>query len=127
MRTMLLTYPEWDITLDAAGNLALAPTTVDGREVGDAYAQAQDAASAIRLFQGELWFDTNQGIPYWQQILGKVPAISLMTTYFEQAALMVPGVVQSRAFIATIDNANRRVTGQVQIINDRGVGAAASF
>lgn len=127
MRTLLLTYPEWDLTLDASGNIALAPTTVDGRDVGDAYAQAQDAASAIRLFQGELLYDTSQGIPYWQKILGKVPSVSLMTTYFEKAALTVPGVVQARAFIASIDNVNRRVTGQVQIMNEDGVGAAATF
>lgn len=125
MRTLLLTYPDWDITLDSKGDIALAPQEVNGRPVGDAYAQAQDAASAIRLFQGELQYDTEQGIPYWEQILGRLPNVPLMTAYFERAALTVPGVAQARAFIDSV--ADRRVTGQVQIINSEGVGAAAAF
>ncbi len=115
MKTMLLDA-NWDITLDASGNLALA---------SDPYSQAQDAASAIRLFRGELQYDTAQGIPYWQEILGKLPPIALMKTKFEQAALTVPGVVSALCLIDSI--ADRDVTGQVQITNTVGKSARARF
>lgn len=124
MKTILLT-PDWDITLDKSGNIALAPTLFDGQDVGDAYAQAQDAASEIKLFRGELYYDTNRGIPYWQEILGYNPSVPLMTAKFAAAALLVPGVVASRAFIQNM--IDRQVNGQVQITNDLNVAARVNF
>ena len=56
MKTLLLDQTTWDLTLDANNNIALA---------AEPYAFAQDAASAIRLFQGELWYDTTRGVPYF--------------------------------------------------------------
>ncbi len=84
--TMLLDVGAWDLCLDAAGNIAMASAP---------YARAQDVASAIRLFQGELWYD--------------------VATYFEQqmvaAALRVPGVVSAQCSISAING--RTLTGQV--------------
>jgi len=107
MKTLLLDVDTWDLVLDQAGNLALA---------SDPYSQAQDAASAIRLFRGELQYDVNQGIPYWQEILGHLPPLALMKAKFEQAALTVPGVISALCVIDSV--ANREVTGQVQITDE---------
>ena len=49
--SLLLVTDAWDICLDAAGNIALATPP---------YATAQSVANAIRLFQGELFFDVRQ-------------------------------------------------------------------
>jgi hypothetical protein len=114
--TLLLDPATWDLMVDAYGNIAMARGS---------YALAQDAASAIKLFQAELWYDVNQGIPYWQQILGYYPPISLMKAKFVAAALTVPGVVSAQCFISNITL--RQVNGQVQIKDANGVLGVASF
>lgn len=117
MKTMLLDTVGWDVVLDAYGNIAVAT---------EPYQLAQDAASAIRLFLGELWYDTTQGVPYWSLILGKSPPpLALMKSQFEGAAKTVPGVVAAKAFIASV--ADRRVTGQIQVTDVEGRITAADF
>ena len=116
MDTILLDTVAWDLVVDADGNIAVA---------SNPYSLAQDAASAIRLFQGELWFDTTLGVPYFQDILGKTPPLSLIKAKFVEAAKTVPGVVEAVCFITGITD--RRLTGQVQITDTFGVISAASF
>lgn len=95
--TLLLDTLIWDLVLDINGNIAKA---------SQPYAPAQDAASAIRLFQGELWYDTTQGIPYWTQIFGvSPPPIQLMKSDFNNAARSVPGVVGSTCFLTMAGSA----------------------
>lgn len=114
--TLLLDTINWDLCVDANGNIAVA---------GEPYSLAQDAASAIRLFQGELWYDTTQGVPYWGQILGQWPPVAVMKAAFISAALTVPGVVSAQCFINTVTH--RVVTGQVQVTGASGVVGTTSF
>lgn len=114
--TLLLDRSTWDLVLDVSGNIAVA---------SDPYSLAQDAASAIKLFQGELWYDTSQGIPYFQQILGQAPHFSYMKAQFIKAALTVPGVVAAQVFISGFQD--RIISGQVQVTNQVGVIASARF
>jgi hypothetical protein len=79
---------------------------------------AQDAASAIRLFQGELWYDVSQGVPYFQQVLGKQPPLSVLKNAFATAATSVPNVKSAQTFISAINN--RGVVGQVQLTTTAG-------
>lgn len=117
MNTLLLDTVTWDCVVDVEGNIAVA---------SDPYSLAQDAASAMRLFQGELWYDTAQGIPYWSQILGETPPLSLVRAYLNTAALTVPGVASAQTFISSFTQ--RQITGQVQISDESGqVVAAAGF
>ena len=116
MKTLLLRPDTWDLVIDAAGNIALAD---------DPYSLAQDAASAIKLFLGELWYDTTQGVPYFQEIFGRPPNVSLMKAKFAAAALTVPGIVSATVFITSI--AGRTVTGQVQVMSSSGQTQAANF
>ena len=53
--TLLLDLTNWDLVLDVNGNIAIARPP---------YALAQDAASAVKTFQGECYYDTTLGIPY---------------------------------------------------------------
>lgn len=116
MRTLLLDRTTWDLVVDVTGNIAVA---------SDPYSQAQDAASAIKLFEGELYYDTTKGLPYWSQILGHSPPVNYMKAKFIAAARAVPGVTAARCFLAAITL--RTVTGQVQITNAAGETSAASF
>lgn len=103
--TILLDTETWDYTVDAAGNWALA---------SEPYSLAQDVASAIRLFQGELYYDTTQGIPYRKKILGMSPPLTVFQEYMVQAALTVPDVVSAECIITHYDFATRDLQGQVQ-------------
>lgn len=102
--TLSLDPMAWDLTVDAHGNIA----TVSGIQQ-----LAQDAASACRLFLGELWFDTSQGVPYWQQFLGVLPPQSLVTAKLTAAALGVPGVNKASITITTFTA--RTVRGYVTV------------
>lgn len=115
MNTLLLNRDNWDLCLDTAGNIALAT---------DPYSQVQDVASSIRLFRGELWYDTAQGIPYFEQILGQAPPIEFMRDQFERRALTVPGVVSATAYL-TFDAQARVIGGQVQFRTSNGVTQTA--
>jgi hypothetical protein len=116
VRTLLLDTATWDLVLDVNGNIAVA---------SEPYSLAQDAASAIKTFLGEVWYDTTQGVPYFEQILGKPPNVELMKAKFAQAAMTVPGVASAIVFISSIKG--RTVTGQVQITSTSGKRAAANF
>lgn len=114
--TLLLDRTTWDLVVDLAGNIAKA---------SEPYALAQDAASAIKLFQGELWYDTSLGIPYWDQILGKPPPIALMKEKFVQAALTVPNVIAAKVTITSF--INRIIRGKVEVTDINGVISSAGF
>ena len=111
---------DWDLTVDEAGNIAVLSD-----DLPDPLGLAQDAASAIRLFQGELWYDTTQGIPYFARILGKRPAVALLKAYFVAAAKTVPGVRSATCFIDSVTD--RGLRGQVQVTNADGNTATAAF
>lgn len=116
MKTVFLNPNTWDLVLDRSGNIAVA---------SDPYSQAQDAASAIRTFQGEVYYDTTLGVPYWQQILGRFPPAALLKAHFVRAALTVPGVVKARCFLASLDK--RTLRGQVQVTNSAGLPSYLGF
>jgi len=116
MQTLLLDTDDWDLSIDASGNIAVA---------SEPLSMAQDAASAIRTFSGEVYFDTTLGIPYFSQILGYAPPVSLMKAYFNQAAMQVPDVISAKTFITNWQD--RIVNGQVQITDFSGSVTAAGF
>jgi hypothetical protein len=109
MNTLLLDRTIWDLVLDARGNIAVA---------SNPYAIAQDVASAIKTFAGEVWYDNRKGIPYFDKVLGKAPPIAYYKAKCAAVALTVPEVVQARCIITSV--ADRTLTGQIQIIDKQG-------
>jgi hypothetical protein len=116
MRTLLLDQTTWDLVIDASGDIAVA---------SDPYSVAQDAASAMRTFLGEVYYDTTQGVPYWQQILGQGPPLSLVKAKLVAAALTVPDTAAARCVISSFES--RVVSGQVQITTSSGQQQVAAF
>ncbi len=116
MNTLLLDTVAWDLVLDASGNIAMAQPP---------YAVAQDVASAIRTFQGELWYDTTQGVPYFQQLLQPGVTTAQIANAMDQAALTVPGVVSANTAITEISG--REVSGQVQFTTSDNVVTTINF
>jgi hypothetical protein len=116
MTSLALDPTTWDLTVDTSGNIA---TVTGGTQL------AQDAANAIRLFLGELYYDTTQGLPYFQQILGKMPPLATVKAQMVAAALSVVGVVTAVVFITGLTN--RKMSGQVQITDATGAVFVAIF
>lgn len=107
--TLYLDPRSWDLTLDAAGNIAMA---------SEPYSLAQDVASAIRTFLGECYYDTTLGIDYFRDILAAPPPLELYRAKCIAAALAVPGVADAKVFFTGIDN--RKLIGQAQITSTSG-------
>lgn len=117
--TLLLDRTYWDLVIDSSANIAMASPS---------YSLTQDVASACKLFLGELWYNTTNGIPYWENVLGKLPPPNLLIGYIEKAALTVPGVVSAQCIINSFnDNNNRTVSGQIQFIDENGITNGVNF
>lgn len=109
MNSLLLDRGLWDLVLDVRGNIAMA---------SDPYAIAQDVASACRTFLGECYYDTAQGVPYFQEILGHTPPLSVLKAALISAARTVPEVQSAVVFISSV--VGRNVSGQIQVITTSG-------
>lgn len=114
--TILLDQVEWDSVLDSQHNIAVAAPP---------YALAQDVASAVRTFLGELYYNTQRGIPYFQEILGYLPPASLLTQLISNMAMTVPGVVTAQTFITSFDAGS--VQGQIIFTDESGQTTVVNF
>lgn len=109
MKTLFLMPNTWDLALDMNGNIAIASST---------YQQAQDIASACRVFTGDMYFNQSDGIPYVSKILGKGRyPLSLYRKHLTDAALSVPHVATATVDLFMSDG--RILRGQIQFTNDK--------
>lgn len=124
MDTLLLAVDTWDLCLDASGNIAVAKAP---------YALAQDVATAVRTFLGEVYYNTTLGVPYDQEILAKPLNITTFAALMVQAALGAAPttgdvyVVSANCIIDTFDPVTRIVTGQLQFTDNNGVKGSVSI
>ena len=116
MDTLYLSPAIGDLCLDSNGNIAVA--------TGE-YAIAQDVSSAIKTVLGEVFYNTTLGVPYFQQILGKRPPLSLVKAQLVAAALTVPGVVFAVCYIETVKAG--ACSGQVQFKTSTGQTQTVAF
>lgn len=107
--TTILLSGGWDLTLDDSGNIA----TTDG-----AYGVAQDVASALRTFLGECWYDTAQGLPYWQQILGQFPPLAFVRQKLIDVAKSVSDV--AGVTVEIIEFSARVLRGRITVTTSFG-------
>lgn len=106
-----------DLAIDVQGNLRVAT---------DGFALALAAACAIRTFQGEVYYDSTQGLPYFQSILGKNPPLEFVRARLASAALGAdPDIVASQVYFSSLTN--RNLSGQVQTTDSTGKVAALTF
>ena len=110
METMKLDYNNWDLDLDAQGNLATINN--DG-------AIAQNVATACLVFKGEDFFDSNFGVPY-KNVLGEMPALSLISEYMIETASTVDEVNNVDVQLKYLPK-ERRVGGTILINGDINV------
>lgn len=108
MSTIYLDPDTWDLTLDASHSIALAFAP---------YERAQSVANACRLWKGEAPYNTDRGIPYEESVLGQQPPARVLSGWYEDEAVTVPGVSSANA---VLQYANRNLTGQIQCTLDDG-------
>jgi hypothetical protein len=84
-----------DIYLDSKGNIAL---------VYDRDAVLQQCAQQAKTLLGEMIYQTDQGIPYFQAVWVGVPNLTLFTAYLRAALLSVSNVVDVVSLITSQDN-----------------------
>jgi len=99
--TLLLDNSAWDLVLNANGDIAMASAY---------YSIAQDVASALRTNKGECIYDIELGVPYYENILGKLPPLTYVKAQLEQQALTVPNTV--RAKVTFTGFSNRTLVGE---------------
>jgi hypothetical protein len=109
--------PSWDLDLDGSNNIAI--------QTGSA-AIAQDVASAVLTFQGEVWFDTTQGIPYFAKVLDQSFSPSFFALLYNNAALTVPNVAAVQTAFNSL-GPSRTLTGTIEVIDANGKTLNAHF
>lgn len=115
--TLLLSVDAWDLSLDAAGNIALSAPP---------YAVAQDVASACRTWKGELWYDTTLGIDF-ESLLWNSPGPSAVQQAFNQQALSVSSVATATTTISEFSGAAGMLTGQIAFTTSNGSNSTVAF
>lgn len=116
MKTLLVALDTWDLVIDLAGNIAVAETP---------YASTQDVASSIRVYLGEIWYDTTDGIDYLGSVLGERPSMQFLKSKIEAQALKVPNV--ARAVCSFVSFEDRVLNGRVLITDTSGVETIVLF
>jgi len=116
MNTLLCNPTTWDLLVDAKGNIAMA---------GEPYSLAQNIASALKTFLGEVYYNQDLGVPYFQDILGYTESASFLAVQFENAALSVPGVVTAQ--LTGLDFQDRKLTGTLKATDALGVAHNVTF
>ena len=110
----LLLSSAWDLSVDAAGNIALSTPP---------YAVAQDVASACQTWKGELWYDTTLGIDF-ESLLWNSPDASAIQQAFNNQALTVSSVATATT---TLGASSGNVTGQIAFTTSTGGTGTVTF
>lgn len=119
--TLALTVPGWDLDLDSRGNIRTVGDATPGTQTGPGMRLAQDVASRVRAWLGEVWFDVNQGIDY-PRYLGQAPSLTQLRADFQNEAVLVPLCATA---IADFDltRPTRTVTGSLYLTDLNGFTA----
>lgn len=113
---LTLDLDEWDLTLDAAGNIATA---------SGVYAIAQNVANAVRLFTKDAYYDPDKGIPHFLIDLGHRPQQSVIQSNINRVARRVNGVAS--ASLDTVEIEDRILRGVINITTKDGASADVTF
>lgn len=108
----LMLNDNWDITVDGAGNIATA---------NGAYAVAQNAANAVRLFTKDAYFNQTKGIPHFNIELGEKASVSqaALVNRIRKACLAVDGVVDCQPDLQ-YDDDGRCISGDIYLTLEGG-------
>jgi hypothetical protein len=115
--TLALDITLWDLDTDSRGNLrTVGDATPQSDQTSPGMRLAQDVATRVQAWQGEVYFDTTQGINY-PAYFGGPPNLSLLQSVFNTEALKVPLCATALAQF-TFTAGSKRVIGGVLNVSD---------
>jgi hypothetical protein len=116
-RTLTLTHPGWDITLDDTGRLAVT---------SGAMATAQAVANDVRLFTDDAYFARDRGIPHFAVELGQKRSPSLIRSFIYRACASIPDVREvTDVNVSGFDPETRRLSGEIAFTTQEDADHAA--
>lgn len=119
--TLALTT-DWDLDLDDQGNIrTVGDATPTDIQTGPGMRLAQDVATRLRAWRGEVWFDVTQGIDY-PRYLGLAPSVIQLRADYQSEALLVPLCATALADLSLTRPA-REVGGTVYLSDLSGFAA----
>lgn len=118
MDSIALDPATWDFTVDAYGDWATVGDATPGLETGPEYRMAQDVATRLMAWRGEVYYDTTQGMPY-DTLLGSAN-VALLQALATQEALKVTPVVACDASLTFTRGKSRTVTGTIYVSDAQG-------
>lgn len=119
--TLALTT-DWDLDLDDQGNIrTVGDATISDVQTGPGMRLAQDVATRLRAWRGEVWFDVTQGIDY-PRYLGLAPSVIQLRADYQSEALLVPLCATALADLA-LTRPSREVGGTVYLSDLSGYAA----
>lgn len=119
--TLALTA-DWDLDLDDQGNWrTVGDATATDPQTGPGMRLAQDVATRLRAWRGEVWFNVQQGIDY-PLYLGRAPSLLQLRADYQSEALLVPGCATALADI-DLQRTMRAVGGTIYLSDLNGYTA----
>lgn len=119
--TLALTT-DWDLDLDDQGNIrTVGDATNRDVQTGPGMRLAQDVATRLRAWRGEVWFDVTQGIDY-PRYLGLAPSVIQLRADYQSEALLVPLCATALADLS-LTRQPREVGGMIYLSDLSGFAA----
>lgn len=113
----------WDLTLDGARNwTAISSETIDDQNqpIGEAKYAAQTVANSVRQFVNDAYYFKNEGLPYFENVLGEKPPQALVEAYIRQRAEIVPLTTAIEILQYNYDSASRVISGDIRVYTVNG-------
>ncbi|MCF9034187.1 hypothetical protein [Acinetobacter nectaris] len=98
----------WDMQLNSVGDWA---TTTQSDAV------VQDVSCACMTLKGEVLFDGDLGIPFFEKILGRTPSLQLLSHHLKTQALKL-STVRNVSVQLNPDKKTRSTTGYLEITDN---------
>lgn len=78
---------------------------------------AQRLKIRLLTFRGEYFLNTDHGVPYWSEILGKKPGKARVDAIFQEQILLEVGVKEIVSFVSTFVNRQYSLTFSVKVVS----------
>jgi hypothetical protein len=127
MDTLALDTSLWDLDTDSRGNIrTVGDATPQSDQTGPGMRLAQDVATRVQAWLGEVYFDTTQGINY-PTYFGGPPNLSLLQSVFNTEALKVPLCATALAQFTFTAGAKRIIGGTLTVSDIAGNGGQVAL
>ncbi len=96
------------IKLDEDGDIAIENNSfvlIEGQEEIE-----QNLTQRLRMFYSEWFLDLREGVPYFEQVLKKVPDPVVLDSIFKRAISQTPGIEEILEFNMDVDASTRKLS-----------------